>query len=445
MATVQTPGELPAVGFARPDDTPPDDPRRHLRRNTVLTIGEIISFSIGAAFFDASTVLVGFVATLTASTIFLGLVPTIFQVGIGLPQLLVARFLARRPRKIPLLIVASLFRNIPIFVLAAFAWSRPEPAMLLLVFFVCYALFAIGVGAESVAWIDIFAKIAPPERRGQISAIGRTAGNIFSLAAGFLVSRVLASQDQFPRNYGFLFLAAGVLLTVAFGVFAFVHEPIDPAPIPAESPRGAPDDRSILSQGRQVWRHDGRFRGLLGARVLYIAHLVAIPFYLRFARDTVGVDDASIGLFVSASMLGQLLANGLWGWISSRFGNQRVVQGALVIATLIPLYVLLTPYLPQQAFLLVYVAVGAVIASEFIGWMNLLLEIAPAPSRPLYISLQGTLLLPANLFPLFGGVALSVLPYRVFFPLIAVALAVGCVLVSRLGTGMRAHSANAAM
>ncbi len=435
MATVETPGELATAGSTRADTTSPPESRRHLRRNTALTIGEIVSFSIAAAFFDASTVLVGFVATLTASTALLGLVPTIFQVGIGLPQLAAARFLARRPRKMPFLIAASLFRNAPIFLLAGFAWTRPEPTALLVAFFVCYALFSLGVGAESVAWIDIFAKIAPAARRGQISAIGRTAANICSFAAGLLVARVLSSEEQFPRNYALLFLVTGLLLTVAFVVFAFVREPIDPAPIPAESPRGAPDDRSILAQGRQVWRQDRRFRGLFWARVLYVAHLVAIPFYLRYARDVVGVDDASIGLFVSASMLGQLLANGVWGWVSARFGNGRVVQAALGIAAIIPLYVLLTPALPQGAFLLVYVAIGAVVASEFIGWMNLLLEIAPAPRRPLYISLQGTLLLPANLLPLFGGIALNILPYRIFFPIIAIALAIGCALVSRLGRG----------
>lgn len=432
MATGATPESAPA-GALRGGEPAPDEARRHLRRNTALTIGEIVSFSIGAAFFDASTVLVGFVATLTASTTLLGLVPTIFHVGIGLPQLLVARFLARRQRKMPLLIVASLFRNLPIFILAVIAWSEPSPSVLLLAFFVCYALFSLGVGAESVAWIDIFAKIAPAARRGQISAIGRTAANICSFAAGFLVARVLASPEGFPRNYAVLFLVTGLLLTVAFATFAFVREPIDPAPIPAATPRGAPDDRSILAQGRRVWRDDRRFRALLWARILYIAHLVAIPFYLRYARDTVGIDDATIGLFVSATMFGQLLANGLWGWISGRFGNRWVVQGALGIAALIPLFVLLTPLLPPGAFLLVYVAVGAVVASEFIGWMNLLLEIAPAPRRPLYISLQGTLLLPANLLPLFGGIALNVIPYQLFFPIIAAALVLGCLLVRRLG------------
>jgi len=307
---------------------------------------------------------------------------------------------------------------------------------MLAIFFVCYALFSLGVGLESVAWIDIFATITPPERRGQVSAIGRTAGNICSFAAGFVVARILTTEGQFPRNYALLFLAAAVMLTLAFAVFAFVHEPGAAHDAPVD-PRGVPDDRSILAQGRHIWREDGVFRRLVGARILYIAHLVAIPFYLQFARDVVGIGDGAVGTFVSASMFGQLLAAGLWGWLSTRFGNRLVVQCSLGLAALLPLYVLLTPQLPTAAFILVYVISGAVLTGEFIGWMNLLLGIAPAAQRPLYISLQGTLLLPANLLPLFGGVALSVLPYNIFFPIIALALAASLLLVSRIGRGAK--------
>ncbi len=435
MTTVGTPGDTP-VAEVRAADAP-DEAGRYLRRNFLLTIGEIVAFGIGAAFFDAGTVLIAFVASLTASTALLGLVPTVYQMGIGLPQLAAARFLAHRPRKVPFLIAASLFRNIPVFILAAATWTRPEPGLLLAVFFVCYALFALGVGLESVAWIDIFATITPPARRGRVSAIGRTAGNICSLAAGFVVARILTTEGQFPRNYALLFLAAAVMLTLAFAIFAFVREPAAAAAAPTD-PRGAPDDRSILAQGRRIWREDGAFRRLVWARILYIAHFVAIPFYLQFARDVVGVGDGAVGTYVSASMFGQLLAAGLWGWLSIRFGNRLVVQGALLLAALLPLYVLLTPHLPPAAFALVYVVSGAVLAGEFIGWMNLLIGIAPAAQRPLYISLQGTLLLPANLLPLFGGVALSVIPYGLFFPLIALALAMGFLLVGRIGRGVAA-------
>ncbi len=406
--------------------------RRHVRRNLALTLGEIVAFSLAAAFFDASTVLVGFVSALTASTILLGLIPTISQVGIGLPQLIVARYLARRPRKMPFLIGASIFRNLPIVLLAAIVWSHPSPTVMLVAFFVCYALFSLGIGAESVAWIDIFAKVAPPEQRGQITAIGRTVATVAAFGAGFLVSRVLADQAQFPRNYALLFLIAALFLTVAFGVFALVREPVLPEHTAEGEARGVPDDRSILAQGRYVWRNDQQFRQMLIARILYVAHFVALPFYLKFARDNVGIDDATIGSFVSASMFGQLLANGLWGWLSAQFGVRRVVQAAMGLAALLPLYVLLTPQLPIWAFLVVYIAVGMVLSSEMIGWLNLLLEIAPPARRPLYISLQGTILLPANLLPLLGGVALEVVPYQVFFPIVAAALGVGCLLVSRL-------------
>jgi MFS family permease len=436
VATVQTPGEVPAAGAVRAPGLP-GDAQRHLRRNLGLTIGEIVCFSIGIACFDSGTVLASFVATLTASTILLGLLSTVFQVSVGLPQLAAARFLAHRPRKLPFVVGASLCRNTPLYILAAATWFRPPAPVLLAVFFVCYALFALGMGMESVAWLDIFAKIAPQERRGQIFAIGRTLGNLCSFGAGFLVARILAAEGQFPRNYALLFLVTALLMTAAMTVFALVREPIErSAPAQGAVPQGVPDDRAVIVQGRRIWRQDGVFRRYVIARIAYVAHLVAVPFYLLFAREAVGIDDATIGVFVSASMVGQLGANLVWGWISARFGNRRVVQGALLIAALLPLYVLLTPALPRGAFLLVYVASGAVLAGEMIGWMNLLLEIAPAPRRPLYISLQGTLLLPANLLPLVGGVALSIIPYRVFFPLIALALATSFVLVSRIGRRM---------
>lgn len=435
MTTVGTPEEAPAA-VARVGDVVAERDQ-YLRRNFLLTLGEIVTFGIGAAFIDAGTVLIAFVASLTASTVLLGLVPTVYQMGMGLPQLAAARFLAGRQRKVPFLIGASLFRNIPIFILAAATWTRPDAGILLAFFFICYALFSLGVGLESVAWIDIFATITPPERRGRVSAIGRTAGNICSLAAGFVVARILTAEGQFPRNYALLFLAAAVLLTIAFATFSFVHESAGSAATPAE-PHGVPDDRSILAQGRRIWREDGAFRRLVWARILYIAHFVAIPFYLQFARDVIGVGDGAVGTYVSASMLGQLLAAGLWGWLSPRFGTRLVVQGSLGLAALLPLYVLLTPHLPPVAFGLVYVISGMVVAGEFIGWMNLLLGIAPAAQRPLYISLQGTLLLPANFLPLLGGAALSVIPYGLFFPLITVALAVGFLLVGRIGRGVGA-------
>jgi MFS family permease len=409
--------------------------RRYLRRNLALTVGEIICFALGMAFFDSSTVLASFVATLTGSAILLGLMPTIFQIGVGLPQLAAARFLAHRQRKLPYIIWASFFRNLPLFLLVGITWISQNPTVLLVTFFVCYGLFAIGIGAESVAWLDVFAKICPQDLRGKVFAVGRTIGNLVSIGGGFLVARILASEGNFPRNYGLLFLATALLMSAAMVVFGSIKEPVEPpTPVPPSAiSQTPPDDRAVLVQGRRVWRDDAPFRRLTLARIAYVAHLVATPFYLRFARDRLGIDDAAVGLFVSAMMVGQIVGNLAWGWLSARIGNRRVVQASLLIAIALPLYVLLTPFLPQGAFLLVYVAIGAILAGEMIGWMNMLLDVSPTARRPLYISLHSTLLLPANLLPLFGGVVLTVVPYGLFFPLIALALLGSLWLVSQTG------------
>lgn len=217
-----------------------------------------------------------------------------------------------------------------------------------------------------------------------------------------------------------------------------VREPVE-SPAPA-SPDGAavehppdPGERAVLRQGRRILREDRRFRRLLAARIGYVAHFVALPFYLRYARDTIGIADAEIGRFVSASMAGQILANLVWGAVGDRFGSRRVVRGALALAAALPLFALLAPRLPHDAYLLVYVATGAILSAELIGWVNLLLELAPAKRRPLYISVQSALLLPANLLPLLGGVTLNFVPYTAFFLAIALALGTSLWLVTRMG------------
>jgi len=117
---------------------------RHFRRNVALVIAETVCFSLGIAFFDSGTIIPGFITSLTGSAVLLGLAPTLFQLGAGLPQLAAAGFVARRPRKMPFLVGASVARNLPFFALAAVAWSRPAPGALLTLFFLCYLAFALG-------------------------------------------------------------------------------------------------------------------------------------------------------------------------------------------------------------------------------------------------------------------------------------------------------------
>lgn len=396
------------------------------RRNTTVVIAEVVTFSLGMAFFDSASVIPGFITALTGSPVLLGLAPTIFQLGLGLPQLAAAAFLHARPRKMPFLIGASIVRNLPFFVLAGATWARPSPPILLATFFIAYLVFALGMGLESVAWMDIFAKVFTDRDRIRVLAVARTVAGPLAIVAGLVIARVLSVPGRFPRDFAVLFFVAGCFMTLAMLTFTRVREPVEGHPAPRA---GA---GNVFARGRDAWRADPNFRRFIGARVAYSAVFVATPFFFRFARDVVGVEEAAIGYFIAASMAGQILANMVWGYVGARFGSKRVVQAVLALGVTLPVYVLLTPHLPRGAFLAVYAVTGAIVAGEMLGWMNLLLAIVPASSRPLYVSLQGLLLIPANLLPLLAGAALQILPYRQFFIGIALCFGVSLWLVGRV-------------
>lgn len=399
---------------------------RRSRRNTILVIAEVVSFSLAMAFFDSASVIPGFITALTGSTILLGLAPTVFQLGLGLPQLAAAAYLHARPRKMPFLIGASIFRNIPFFVLAGVAWLRPSPTVLLGTFFVCYLAFALGMGLESVAWMDIFAKVFTDRDRIRVLAVARTVAGPLAIGAGLAIARILGAPGRFPRDFAVLFFVAGCFMTVAMLAFSGVREPVEAPELPSE------EARNVFVRGGDAWRDDPNFRRFVAARVAFSATFVAIPFFFRFARDVIGVEEAAIGYFIAASTVGQIAANLLWGYVGARFGSKRVVQAILVLGIALPCYVLLTPYLPQGAYLVVYVVTGVILAGDMLGWMNLLLAIAPAASRPLYVSLQGIVLIPANLLPLAAGAALRFVPYSVFFTAIALSFVLSLWLVARV-------------
>lgn len=396
------------------------------RRNTLLVIAEVVSFSLGMAFFDSGSVIPGFITALTGSSVLLGLAPTVFQLGLGLPQLAAAAYLHARPRKMPFLIGASILRNVPFFVLAGVAWTRPAEPVLLGTFFVCYLVFALGMGLESVAWMDIFAKVFTDRDRIRVLAAARTIAGPLAIGAGLIVARVLGVPGRFPRDFALLFFIAGCFMTLALFTFMGVREPVEDHAVPAA---GA---GNVFARGRVAWRADPNFQRYIAARVAFSAVFVAIPFFFRFARDINGVEEAAIGYFIAASMVGQIAANLVWGFVGARFGSKRVVQAVLGLGIALPCYVLLTPFLPKEAFLAVYVATGVIVAGDMLGWMNLLLAIAPPESRPLYVSLQGLLLVPANLLPLAAGAALQFVPYTQFFIAIALAFAASLWLVGRV-------------
>jgi MFS family permease len=161
-----------------------------------------------------------------------------------------------------------------------------------------------------------------------------------------------------------------------------------------------------------------------------------VPFYAVYARRVVGIPEAMIGTYMSASMLGRIGSNLFWAPLSDRRGALVPLRLATVLACLVPLLALvlaLAP-LPREVvmwwFSAVFLLAGAAAAGGFIGATNYFVETSPELERPLYLGVLNSFGAATTVLPMIGGVIIDHSNFQVVFA-ISAAAAVAAALLTR--------------
>ena len=143
-----------------------------------------------------------------------------------------------------------------------------------------------------------------------------------------------------------------------------------------------------------------------------------------------------LGLFVSAQVFGGLVGGLVIGWIADRAGPRTVIHLSAVVCGVVPALALVMalglgaagPALIPLGIAL-FVLIGAVGSTSFIGFMNYLMEVSPLDQRTSYVGLFNSLAGLLLVAPPFLGWLLQAVSYRALF-LVAIAAAAGSLLVS---------------
>jgi MFS family permease len=392
-----------------PDDTTFDqfqaDSERYYQRNFVAGLVHGVFFQASAAFGSIHTVLPAFVATLTASTVAVGLMAAVEGVGQVLPQLFTAYLLEDRPRKKPYLLAIITIRWVSWLVLAylTFAYATTHPELVFTVLILLFGLFSVAGGMGMVVYADLFARAIPAERRGRFIGLRQLFGYLLAIGAGYVVKAILDDPQRFPyaTNYALIFFLSAITLLVGFTGFALIREPVYPVKRTSQSLG------DLLRRAMGLARQNANFRRLLAAQGLTAAVMALAPFYVVYAREAVGVDVGMVGLYLAAQMAGGALSNLLWGWLADGFGNRAVIIGTAIAGALAPALALLAPYTTPALFVLVFAFLGATISGMRLGYNNFVLEMASIELRPTCVALQNTLLAPILLLPLVVGVLIQ--------------------------------------
>ena len=157
-------------------------------------------------------------------------------------------------------------------------------------------------------------------------------------------------------------------------------------------------------------RGDPAFRKAVLAALALGGISIAAPFYIVHGLESLGFPPASVGFFTSVQLVGSVFAALIMGVLGERRGTRSVMRlwgwAALatpVIALAAPALMIVLPGAVLYVYALVFVIVGMQGVANMAGFLNWVLEYAPASDRPLYIGFANTLTGITLVMPLVGG------------------------------------------
>jgi len=411
---------------------PPNGAPPHYQRNFAAFLVDYVFFSIALAFASPSSMLPAFVRQFTDSAPVIGLVSTVFNGFWLLPQVIVAGIVGRSARKKPFLLLGATGR-VAFWLIALGLWLGlgQHPNRMLLLFFVCLAVFAVTDTLASVAWFDMMARAIPLKRRGRLMGIAQVIGGLGGLGVGVAITLILNSpRFPLPNNYALIFTLAGLAFIPTVIASALLRE------VPAGD-----TESSGKRWGRNRWlsplREDPAFRRLMVSQVLCGMISLATPFYVVHATDELNLSEAVVGSFVGAQQVAGVASGVLLGLLSARRGPAPTIRVGSAIAIVGPLFALVAHIagdgVLSHAYPIVYVTLGVYWSSNMLGFYNYMMEIAPDDMRPSYIGLGNTIMGILTLAPTVGGWVLEATSYTVLFGITAGLVFLGCVAALRLG------------
>ena len=394
------------------------------RRNFIGGLWHGAFLALGVSLTQPTTIISAFIADLTGSTIWVGGLATVLTIAGALPQLFVARWIEHRPLKMPYLLTAIYLRVGSWGILAFLIYSigDKQPTILAWTLVAMLAIFYAGGGLGNIPYTDIIGKIIPAERRGAFFGGKEALAGPLAVGAA-LGARQILVHIAYPNNYALLFGLAALGLAIASLGFWLMKEPVNSL--------GEISSLSRENYWQKIREASKKLKVLIIIELLTGFSLMALPFYVVFAREKLSAPPEAIGWFLLAQILGGVLANLLWARLVDRTGSRQMLVVCASISTITPLLAIALAHLGWQALLVVFFLAGATFTGRKVGFQSALLELAPAAERPTYAGLNAVLILPLAFLTLIAGVFLQHGSYTTLFILASAFIAVGTIVAHR--------------
>ena len=218
------------------------------------------------------------------------------------------------------------------------------------------------------------------------------------------------------------FLLAFVLTSIGLLILLWVREPEPPT---VKVKQGL---WQRLGEVPALLRNDTAFTRYFLARSLATMWRMAMPFYILFAGQTIGLTGQTLGVITFAFTIAGTVSNLAWGAMADRRGFRGTFLLSISLWVLSTLVLLIADSF--WATVLVFIGIGVAVQGFQNSAMNLTLEFGDRDNLPMRIAIANTASeVAGTIGPLLGGLLAAAFGFEAVFAVSIAFLVVGGIVV----------------
>jgi len=403
--------------MSKPQDKPSDH-KKNVLHGFFLSIGTTIA--------EPHTILPLMISHFGGGAILIGFFSSLLRGGAIIVQLYAAFHAQSYPKMMPYfrrVLVTRLFAWFFIGVAILF-FGKDSPTLTLWSIGIGLFIFSFSAGFGAIYFREIIAKVFTHKFRGKTMSIRQFFSGLGALLSGAGAGYILETYDA-PFSFGILFIVSAFVMALGYIAIGTVSEPIKEKVSQKEK-----SFKLFLKNAMKTLKSDSQLKIQVSTFLLAYSYLFALPFIILDAQTKIDLNGTTIGLLITAQMVGAMLSNIAWGKLSSQ-GLNKLISHITIVMTIVA--ILLAFFASTLSFyMLIFCIIGASMDGNRIASSNLLLILAPEEKRPVYSALQTNILSFGMFFSIFGGILLSLTSYNVLYIFTLICLSISLILSFKL-------------
>ncbi len=365
--------------------------------------------AIGTTIAEPSTILPLIVNYFGGSSMLVGFFASLLRGGAIVVQLFAAFQAQSYQKMLPYLRRVFLIRFLAWFFIgiAIVLFGKEHPNLTLFCIGLGLFIFSFSAGFGAIYFKDIIGKIFTHKFRGKTMSYRQFFSALGGLISGSLAAVILQNYEA-PQSFGYLFIISAFIMGFGYLAFATVDEPVK-----VETTQREKSFKKFLDNSFLLLKQDKELQVQLKTFLLAYGYLIALPFIILDAQQKIHLDGVAIGTLITVQMVGAMLSNFLWGYLSSQGFNKKTANIAISMQIVAVIVAFFASSLYE--YMLVFFLVGAAVDGNRIASGNLILALAPPKKRPVYIALQINVISFGLFFSIVGGFILHFFSYDILY------------------------------